>query len=112
MCGGGKAPGPDGFNFNFLKANWDLIKKDVFAAVHQFESSGTFGAWCNPSFISVIPKVKDPLLLSDFRSISLIGCFYKIVAKVLAERLKFVLKDVLVKSKLPSFRDGKSQTVL
>lgn len=94
-CGGRKAPGPDGFNFNFIKANWDTIKGDVFAAVHHFEIAGTFGAGCNSSFISLIPKTKDPLLISDFRPISLIGCLYKIVSKVLTKRLKGVLEDVV-----------------
>lgn len=53
-----KAPGTDGFNFNFLKANWDIIKGDILAAVHHFEASAIFGSGCNSSFISLIPKVK------------------------------------------------------
>jgi len=39
--------------------------------------------------------VKHPQALNDFRPISLIGCVYKIVAKILANRLKKVLPDVI-----------------
>lgn len=31
-CDGSKAPGPDGFSFSFIKANWDLLKQDITAS--------------------------------------------------------------------------------
>ena len=46
---------------------------------------------CNASFITIIPKNKDPIRLGDFRPISLIGCYYKIITKILAERVKRVV---------------------
>ncbi|KHN25835.1 hypothetical protein glysoja_044295, partial [Glycine soja] len=42
----------------------------------------------NSFFIALIPKVKDPQSISDFRPISLIGCVYKVIAKLLANRLR------------------------
>lgn len=71
LCGGEKAPGPDGFTFNFTKANWEYLKCDIFATVRNFEATGRFGMGCNSSFIALIPKVKDLLLILDFRPISL-----------------------------------------
>ncbi|KHN47625.1 hypothetical protein glysoja_036477, partial [Glycine soja] len=47
----------------------------------------------NASFIALIPKVSDPQGLSDYRPISLIGCVYKIVSKLLAKRLKKAIKQ-------------------
>lgn len=47
---------------------------------------------CNASFASLIPKVSNPISLGDFRPISFIGYFHKIVAKVLAERMKKVIE--------------------
>ncbi|KHN06886.1 Transposon TX1 putative 149 kDa protein, partial [Glycine soja] len=49
----------------------------------------------NASFIALIPKVADPQILNDYRPISLIGCMYKIVAKVLANRMKKVMTTIV-----------------
>lgn len=56
--------------------------------VRSFEQRGEFSMGCNSSFISLAAKIKDPLSLSDYRPISLIGALYKIVAKTLAIRVK------------------------
>ncbi|GJW56284.1 reverse transcriptase domain, reverse transcriptase zinc-binding domain protein [Tanacetum coccineum] len=50
---------------------------------------------CNSSFVTIIPKVAYPIGLGDFRPISLIGCYYKILAKILAERVKKVVGEVV-----------------
>ncbi|CAN4121478.1 unnamed protein product [Withania somnifera] len=51
---------------------------------------------CKASFIALIPKKKGALELRDFRPISLIGSTYKLVAKVLAERLKKVVSKLVL----------------
>ncbi|GKD75383.1 putative RNA-directed DNA polymerase, partial [Tanacetum coccineum] len=76
-CAGTKAPGPDGFNFNFIKTFWDLIKIEFWNCIKHFEETGEIKKGCNPSFIVLIPKKADPISFSDFRPISLIGCVYK-----------------------------------
>lgn len=90
-CGNEKACGPDGFSFQFIKKYWEVLLGDIAAVVKYFERHGTLDSSCNSSFISLIPKVKDPLLLSDYKPISLIGCMYKIIAKILAVRIKKVM---------------------
>nr|GFB72828.1 RNA-directed DNA polymerase, eukaryota, reverse transcriptase zinc-binding domain protein [Tanacetum cinerariifolium] len=50
---------------------------------------------CNSSFITLIPKVPNANMVKDFRPISLIGSFYKVIAKVLANRLVTVLDDIV-----------------
>ena len=57
--------------------------------------NGIFPKGCNASFIALIPKVADPQNLNKYRPISLIGCMYKIVAKILAKRLKKVLPAII-----------------
>ncbi|GJZ22800.1 RNA-directed DNA polymerase, eukaryota, reverse transcriptase zinc-binding domain protein [Tanacetum coccineum] len=94
-CGGDHAPGPDGFSFKFLTTFWDLIKVDVVCFVHEFFLTGTFPKGCNSSFIALIPKVIDANFVTDFRPISLIGCQYKIIGKLLANRLSSVIGDVI-----------------
>ena len=53
----------------------------------------------NATFISLIPKKYDATEVRDFRPISLIGGVYKIIAKVLANRLKMVLGDIVHESR-------------
>ena len=50
---------------------------------------------CNASFFTIIPKVKDPKTPNDFRHISLIGCQYKIIGKILANCLLEVIHSVV-----------------
>ena len=65
------------------------------ATVNEFFISGSFLRGCNSSFISLIPKSSDPIGLNDFRPISLIGCYYKIISKMLADRIKRVIGKVI-----------------
>jgi len=94
-CGSDKSPGPDGFNFKFIKMFWPLIKPDVLRFLDEFYVNSVFPKGCNASFLALIPKVADPQYLNDYRPISLIGCMYKIVAKLLAKRLKRVLLSII-----------------
>lgn len=95
--GGEKALGPNEYSFKIIKAKWDIIKEDVIKFVKQFESTGSLAPGCNSSFITLIPKIYDPLSLVDYRPFSLIGCLYKVVAKLLANRLKRVIGSVVDK---------------
>ncbi|GKB61025.1 RNA-directed DNA polymerase, eukaryota, reverse transcriptase zinc-binding domain protein [Tanacetum coccineum] len=96
-CGTDKSPGPDGFSFGFYRRFWSVIEKDVVAAVKYFFQFGSIPKGCNSSFIALIPKVPDAKMVKDFKPISLIGSLYKIIAKILANRLVMVLGDLVNK---------------
>ncbi|KAJ9551049.1 hypothetical protein OSB04_015094 [Centaurea solstitialis] len=94
-CGEDKSPGPDGFSFEFIKKYWDFLKDDFFNSVKKFEQVGRLSKGCNPSFLVLVPKKKDPLVINDYRPISLIGCFYKALSKMLSLRLAKVLNKLI-----------------
>ena len=94
-CGSEKSPGPDGLNFKFIKQFWHILHPDFLRFLDEFYVNEIFPRRSNASFIALIPKVSDPLRLSDYRPISLIGCMYKIVAKILANRLKKVMPFII-----------------
>ncbi|GJW51044.1 hypothetical protein Tco_0092395 [Tanacetum coccineum] len=96
-CGSNKSPGPDGFSFAFIKKYWDLIKMDIFEFVNSFFVSGSMPQGANSSFFMLIPKTSNPISIKGFRPISLIGIHYKIIAKVLANRLSKVIDKVVSK---------------
>ncbi|KAJ9557521.1 hypothetical protein OSB04_012135 [Centaurea solstitialis] len=94
-CGNNKAPGPDGFTFEFIRKFWDVIGSDFVDAVKFFESNCQINPGSNSSFITLVPKVKDPLSLVDYCLINLIGCVCKVISKALAERIKGVMNTVI-----------------
>nr|GEW05057.1 RNA-directed DNA polymerase, eukaryota [Tanacetum cinerariifolium] len=93
--GTNKSLGPDGFSFDFIRRYWKIIDKDVVKAVEEFFDSSCFPLGCNASFIMLIPKMQVAKLVKDFRPITLIGCIYKIVAKILANRLSLVISKLV-----------------
>ncbi|GJR23059.1 putative RNA-directed DNA polymerase, eukaryota, reverse transcriptase zinc-binding domain protein [Tanacetum coccineum] len=94
-CGSEKSPGPDGFTFAFYKRYWSTYKNDIIAYVRDFFDFGKIPSGCNSSFITLIPKVANPLVVLDFRPISLIGAQYKVIAKILANRLSQVIETII-----------------
>jgi len=106
-CESSKSPGPDGFNFGFLKFYWEILKKDVLKVVNKFADRGSWPRGSNASFICLVPKIDNPQHLSDFRPISLVGCLYKIVSKVLSLRLKKVISK-FINTRQSAFLEGMS----
>jgi len=94
-CDNFKCPGPDGIFFGFIKDFWDILKDDVLCFLHEFHRNGRLSKGINSTFIGLIPKVDSPQRLNDFRPISLVGSMYKILAKVLANRLRSVIGSVI-----------------
>ena len=97
-CEGSKSPGPNGYNFNFIKKSWNYLQADFVAALEILHKTGYIPKGCNASFIALVPKVKDPCKLDQFRLISLVGSIYKVIAKLLAGRLKKVLPVIIDES--------------
>ncbi|GJX92218.1 RNA-directed DNA polymerase, eukaryota [Tanacetum coccineum] len=71
----------------------NIIDHDVVAAVTAFFSIGSFPPGCNSSFIALILKSQEAKMVKDFRPISLIGSMYKIITKILANRLSLVILE-------------------
>jgi hypothetical protein len=95
---GNKSPGPDGFNFAFLKSAWEVICGDVMGFMNEFHVNASLPKAFSSYFIALIPKILNPQALGDFRPISLLGCVYKLVAKVLTNRLSVVMDSITAKN--------------
>nr|GEX25085.1 RNA-directed DNA polymerase, eukaryota [Tanacetum cinerariifolium] len=97
-CGENKSPGPDGYTFEFFRRYWNFIGPDFCSVVECFFGSGCFPKGSNASFIALIPKVADVKFVTDFRPISLIESVYKVVTKILSNRLTTVILDLVFDS--------------
>jgi hypothetical protein len=61
----------------------------------HFLNFGELDSDINSTFIVLIPKVQNPINVTDFRPISLCNVLYKLISKVLANRLKNILPDII-----------------
>jgi hypothetical protein len=90
-----KSPGPDGFSACFYQRSWDIVKKEVCKSVLDFLNHDIFYPSINRTYIALVPKIKSPSSLTDYHPISLCNVFYKLCSKVLANRLKRVLHQII-----------------
>ena len=89
-----KVPGPNGFIGCFYKKCWSVIKDDVIQAIMSFFNNQTSKLHpINTANIVLLPKTQDAAALSDYRPISLINSFVKIITKLLANRLAPHMND-------------------
>ncbi|CAN6690416.1 unnamed protein product [Malus baccata var. baccata] len=91
QMGGLKAPGPDGFQGIFYHSFWDIIVAEVNGLVMDFMQGVGNARSLNSTYIVLIPKVPHPESVSQYRPISLCNFSFKILSKVLANRLQPLL---------------------
>jgi hypothetical protein len=102
-----KSPGPDGFNPAFYQKFWDMCGDEVFSSVKDWLGRGYFPSSLNETNICLIPKCDNPGSMKDFRPISLCNVLYKVVSKLLANRLKGVLGKYISEEQ-SAFVEGRS----
>ena len=91
----GTAPGSDGLPPLFYKQYWSKVEQEVTSVVLAILNSGIVPSQLNHTFLTLIPKIHSPRKVTYFRPITLSNVLYKIVAKVLANRLKILLPKLI-----------------
>lgn len=90
-----KSPGPDGFTSEFYKYVWHIIGEDFTAAIQSFFVKGFLPKGLNSTILALVPKRDNGMEMKDYRPISLCNVIYKVISKVLANRLKCILPRVI-----------------
>ncbi|KAK0577517.1 hypothetical protein LWI29_034297 [Acer saccharum] len=90
-----KAPGRDGFPTLFYQKFWSQVGPSVVLASLDYLNSGASMERLNDTLITLIPKKKVAVTVSDFRPISLCNVIYKIVAKTIANHFPLALDGVI-----------------
>ena len=93
--GSTKAPGPDGFTALFDKKYWNQVKSDVLVCIEHYFTNNRLPRGQNHSFIALVPKLSGSHIAHQFRPISLCNMVYKIISKILANRLKTLLPKII-----------------
>nr|GEU58849.1 hypothetical protein [Tanacetum cinerariifolium] len=93
--GDDRAPGFNGFTDAFFKKAWDVMGGDITYASRDFFSNGKLLKELNHTIISLIPKVTTPARINDYRPISCCNVLYKCISKIIANRVKEGLGDIV-----------------
>ncbi|WZY73147.1 hypothetical protein YC2023_005387 [Brassica napus] len=102
-----KSPGPDGYSVEFIRASWDIVGADIIGAVREFFRNGKLLRDLNTTAITLIPKKPEACALTDYRPISCCNIVYKLISKIIANRLKPILTEC-VSPNQAAFLKGRS----
>nr|XP_025703628.1 uncharacterized protein LOC112805458 [Arachis hypogaea] len=104
-CGSTKVPRPDGFNMVFIKRTWDIIGGEFSETMMQFYRIGYLPKSLNMTRVMLASKVDVPTEIKDFNPISMIESIYKVISKVMVDRIKKVMKNLVVEVQTAFIQD-------
>lgn len=90
-----KAPGPDGFHAGFYQKSWATVGNVITKQTLDFLNSGVMEEGLNDTLVTLLPKVNNPEEVAQFRPISLCNVSYKVITKVMTNRIKGILNDLI-----------------
>jgi len=88
------APGSDGISNCFITHNWELFRTPLFKYANQCFENGQLSDNFRSAKVRLIPKKGDCSKIKNWRPISLLNCFYKIISRALADRLRKVMDRI------------------
>ncbi|XP_016178310.1 uncharacterized protein LOC107620695 [Arachis ipaensis] len=94
-CESSKAPRCDGYNMNFIKKCWADIGSNFTAAVLGFFQSSRLSHDANVTWVALSPKFTGAKEIKDLRPISMVGCVYKVILKMLVRRMRGVMPGLV-----------------
>jgi hypothetical protein len=102
-----KAPGPDGFPVEFYQVFWEVIKDDLFALFVDFHQNSLSVHSLNFGVITLIPKKDNTIKIQEYRPICLLNVSFKIITKVLSNRIG-LMADIIVRPSQTAFMRGQN----
>ena len=79
----------------FFKSSWEIVKWDIYKVVEDSRRSASILKALNATMITLIPKENEAKTLDWYRPIALCNVIYKIISKVIANRLKPLLPSLI-----------------
>jgi len=90
-----KCSGPDGYSLGFYHQFWNLCSDNIFKECCGWLDTSQFPPDLNITNIALVPKGSMQVSMKDWRPIALCNVLYKIISKVLANRMKIVLPNCI-----------------
>lgn len=92
---GDKSPRPNGFGTHFFTDGWNTMRKDIIDALKDFFNSDNLLKEINITMLTLIPKVKCPSHVFEFRPIACCNVVYKCITKVMCMRVRDILAHII-----------------
>ena len=90
-----KSPGSDGLPAEFYQTTWDVIGEVVLEILNKTVERGRLSDSQQGGILVLLPKTKNPTRLKDYRPLTMLNADYKLLARVITERISMVLPKVL-----------------
>lgn len=91
-----KSPSSDDFMSEFFKAAWPIIGNDFVTAFQSFFVEVSFLIkGLNTTILALISKKNEAMEMNDYLLISLCNVLYKVISKILANRIKHILLSII-----------------
>jgi hypothetical protein len=107
-----KSPELDGFNSDFMKKCWLVIKFDFYGMCQAFHGEDMCVASINNSYITLVPKKDNPQTVNDYKPISLLNSSIKLIIKLLAGRLQKIITTMVHENQFGFIRTRTTQDCL
>jgi hypothetical protein len=107
-----RSPGPDGWTSEFFIFFFDLVGDDLLQMVEDSRKKGKIYGSLNSTFLALIPKENNSASFNDYRPISLCNLIYKVISKVLANRIKPILERCLSAEQLGFLKGRRIQDAI
>ena len=102
-----KGSGSNGFNMNFIIKLWDIVDRISQVWWWIFFSSGCLDKCFNMTWVTLIPKFEEAREMNEFKPISMVGCVYKVIAKIFAWRICNVMGGLVGEVQTAFIQDRK-----
>jgi len=90
-----KSPVPDGWTMDFFSSFFDLVSEDMVQMVKESRRYKNIPGCLNSTFLALIPKENNSTTFGYYRSISLCNLCYKLISKVISNRIKPIMSHGL-----------------
>lgn len=94
-----KTSGPDGYSAEFFTGAWSIVGVDATKAILEFFRSGRLLKQWNSTSLILIPKTSNADKTKDFRPISCVNTLYKVISRLLTNRIQEILFHVISPSR-------------
>jgi hypothetical protein len=107
-----RSPGPDGWTTEFFIYFFELVGEDLLQMVEDSRLKGKIAGGLNSTFLVMIPKENNPHSFNDYRPIALCNLVYKVIAKVISNRIKPYLGKSLSERQLGFLKGRRIQDAI